>query len=151
MTKESNHFKDTLFFESIKEFWNERGRGAKYRLNRVGVSFFKDQIKLGNSRVENVEKFKKYLIDNHYCTSVESSEEEFSFSVNIHDCCLKTIRQKYEDDGMEILCCPIANMFMYIFELETQMSPELLPIQVEHDTCKLAMAKIGTDEVTEEE
>jgi len=31
------------------------------------------------------------------------------------------------------------------------MPPELIPIKVEDDTCKLTIAKIGTPEVTEKE
>ena len=48
MISENNSLKDTLYFESIREFWNERGRGARYRLTTIGVSFFQEKIKLGN-------------------------------------------------------------------------------------------------------
>lgn len=146
-----NTFKDTLFFEAVKEFWNERGRGARYRLTTVGVSFFKEQLNLSKSPKENREEFQKYLIDNQYCKSIECTEDDFSFTVRVKDCCMKNIREKYEKDRMEILCCPIANMFMHIMELETKMSPELIPIQVENNVCKLTMAKMGTEEVTEKE
>lgn len=151
MNTENTNFKDTLFYESIKEFWNERGRGAKYRLTKTGVSFFKDKMKLDGSKEENMEEFKKYLMDNHYCSSVTYNEEDFSISVNIENCCLKNIRENYENDNMEILCCPIANMFMEILEMASGMSPELLPIEANQEKCKLVMAKMGTDEVTEEE
>lgn len=146
-----NGFKETLFFESVKEFWNERGRGARYRLTTVGVSFFKDKVDLNKSQKENIEEFKKYLIDNNYCKSINYTEDNFSFNVEVTDCCLQNIRKKYENGGMEILCCPIANMFMHIMELETKMPPELIPIQVENNICELTMAKMGTAEVTEKE
>jgi hypothetical protein len=144
-------FRENLFFEAVREFWNERGRGARYRLTTVGVSFFKDKVKLGKSREENIESFKKYLIDNNYCKTIEFNDDEFSFSVKINDCCLMNIRKQYEDKNMEILSCPIANMFMYIYELETGMSPELLPVEVNEGQCKLTMGKMGTDKVTEVE
>jgi len=151
MVAENNNLIDTLFFESVREFWNERGRGARYRLTTIGVSFFKEKIKIGKSKEENLENFKKYLLDNDYCKSIEYNEDEFSFTVRTQNCCLKNIRKQYEDKGMEILSCPIANMFMYILELDTGLSPELLPIEVNDEDCKLTMAKMGTDEVTEEE
>lgn len=146
---EKNNFKDTLFFEAIKEFWNERGRGARYRLTTVGVSFFKEQLDLNKSPQEIREEFQKYLVNHQYCKSVECTEDDFSFTLKINGCCMENIREKYQKDNLEILCCPIANMFMYIMELETKMSPELIPIQVENNICKLTMAKIGTEEVTE--
>jgi len=146
-----NNFKDTLFFESVREFWNERGRGARYRLTTVGVSFFKEKVDLNKSCLENIEEFKKYLMDNNYCKSIIYTEDNFSFTVEVEDCCMQKIREKYENNRMEILCCPLANMFMYIMELETKMSPELIPIQVEGNICKLTMAKMGTEEVTEKE
>lgn len=151
MMTRDNNFKDTLFFESVKEFWNERGRGARYRLTTVGISFFKEKVTLSKSKAENIEEFKKYLIDNNYCQSINYTEDNFSFTVEVEGCCLRNIREKYENNGMEILCCPIANMFMYIMELETRMSPELIPVQVENNVCKLTIAKMGTEEVTEKE
>ncbi len=149
MVTEKDNLKDVLFFESIKEFWNERGRGARYRLTMVGTSFFKEKLNLDKSISENMEEFKKFLINNNYCKSINYSEDNFSVNVEIENCCLQNIREKYMASGMEILCCPIANMFMYIMELETGMSPELIPIQVEKNICKLTMAKIGTEEVVE--
>jgi len=149
--KDNNHFMDTLFFESVKEFWNERGRGARYRLTTVGVAFFKEKINLNKSQKENIEEFKKYLVDNNYCKSMKLSEDDFSITAEVEDCCLKNIREKYPKNNMEILCCPLANMMMYIMELETKMPPELIPIKVEDDNCKLTIAKIGTPEVTEKE
>ncbi len=144
-------FREEIFFESVREFWNERGRGARYRLTTVGTPFFKEKVNLKKSREENFEIFKKYLIDNDYIKSIEFSEDEFSFSINANDCCLMNVRKQYEKHNMEILCCPIANMFMEIFELETGMSPELLPVEIDGGKCKLSMAKMGTDEVTETE
>lgn len=149
--KDNNHFMDTLFFESVKEFWNERGRGARYRLTTVGVAFFKEQLNLNKSKRENIEEFKKYLLDNNYCKSIKFNEDDFSITAKVEDCCLKNIREKYQKNNMEILCCPLANMIMHIMELETKMSPELIPIEVEDDTCKLTIAKVGTAEVTEKE
>lgn len=151
MISENNSLKDTLYFESVREFWNERGRGARYRLTTIGVSFFEEKINLGKSKEENLENFKKYLLENNYCQSIEFSEDEFSFTFQIQDCCLRNIRNKYEEKGMEILSCPIANMFMHIFESETGLSPELLPVEAHDGKCKLMMAKMGTEEVTERE
>ncbi len=146
-----NGFKDTLFFESVKEFWNERGRGARYRLTTVGTSFFKERVNLNKSPMENIDEFKRYLIENHYCKSINYSEDDFSVTVEVQDCCLQNIRKEYENNGIEILCCPIANMFMYLMELETNMSPELIPINVKNNICELTMAKMGTEGVTEKE
>lgn len=147
MVTEKDSLKDVLFFESIKEFWNERGRGARYRLTMVGTSFFKEKLNLDKSMSENMEEFKKFLIDNNYCQSIDYNDDNFSINVEIKNCCLQNIREKFMANKMEILCCPIANMFMHIMELETGMSPELIPIQVEKNICKLTMAKIGTEEV----
>ena len=151
MSQKNNDFKETLFYESLKEFWNERGRGARYRLTTIGVPFFKENIKLGNSKLENIKNLKNFLIDNNFCQSIEYEEDKFSFKVVVENCCLKNVRKKYENEGIEILSCPIGNMIMYILELETGLSPELLPIKVEGNICNLAMAKMGTEKVINEE
>jgi len=131
-------FKDSLLYEIQKEFWNERGRGARYRLTRIGISFLEDIIKKENKKTEFI---KKWLVKNDFCKKIEYVEKDISIDVNVEGCCLRNIRDNFISSGMEILACPLANIFMYLEELKTNFSPELLPIKNDESTCKITLAK----------
>jgi len=137
-------FMENLIFEVQKEFWNERGRGARYRLTRVGVAFVRD--KLGED-LGDIEKVKSWLKDNGFCDEIEFEEDNFTLKMKVRGCCMKSIRDDFFRSKINPLSCPIANIFMYSLELNTGLAPELLPIELESDDCKITLAKMATSEV----
>lgn len=141
-----DRFLESLVFEVQKEFWDERGKGARYRLTRVGVSFAKENLGDG---IKDVEKIKKWLKDSGFCSDVELSEDTYTFKMRVKGCCFKNIRDAFFKAKINPLSCPIANIFMYSFELNTGLAPELLPVEVEDGDCKLTIAKMGTSEVVQ--
>jgi len=137
-------FKDMLLYDYQKEFWNERGRGARYRLTRAGVRFFEE--KMGED-IKDLNKIKDFLKNNQFIEDVETQEDEVSFSMTVKGCCMKHIKSRFDKDNIQPLSCPIANVFMYCFELNTGLAPELLPIKEEEGACKITLAKMATSDV----
>ncbi|WP_422445109.1 hypothetical protein [Thermoanaerobacterium sp. DL9XJH110] len=143
--EEISKFKDELIFEVQKEFWNERGKGARYRLTRIGVPFFEE--KLGKDQLKDKESIKKWLVENGFCEEIDFKEEDVSLNISVKNCCLKNIRDYFAGANMKPLGCPVANIFMYCLELNSGLAPELLPIESEGDSCKLSLAKMATSDV----
>lgn len=141
---ELNKFKDELIFEVQKEFWNERGKGARYRLTRAGVQFFEEKLGKDMANKDNV---KKYLVENNFCEEICFKEDDISLGISVKNCCLKNIRNYFDREGMQPLGCPIANVFMHSLEMNSGLSPELLPIEKENEYCKLTLAKMATSDV----
>lgn len=137
-------FMENLVFEVQKEFWNERGRGARYRLTRVGVSFAKDKLGEG---IKDRERIKAWLKESGFCGDIDFEEDNYTLKMKIKGCCLKNIRDAFFNSKINPLSCPIANIFMYSMELNTGFAPELLPIEVENGDCKITLAKMGTSDV----
>lgn len=137
-------FMENLVFEVQKEFWNERGRGARYRLTRVGVSFAKDKLGEG---IKDRERIKGWLKESGFCGDIDFEEDNYTLKMKIKGCCLKNIRDAFFNSKINPLSCPIANIFMYSMELNTGFAPELLPIEVENGDCKITLAKMGTSDV----
>lgn len=137
-------FMENLVFEVQKEFWNERGKGARYRLTRVGVAFAKDRLGEG---IKDRETIKKWLKESGFCGEVEFEEDNYTLKMKIKGCCLKNVRDAFLSSKINPLSCPIANIFMYSMELNSGLAPELLPVEVEDGDCKITLAKMGTSEV----
>ncbi len=136
-------FKDTLIYESQKEFYDERGRGARYRMTTVGVSFFKDEVK----DLKDTDSLIKWLQDNGFVESIEKEEDNVSVTIKVKGCCLKNITEGFTGQGKQPLSCPIANIFMYSMEQNGSMPPEITPIEFEDGVCRIRMAKIYTSDV----
>lgn len=141
-----NNFKDQLLFEVQKAFYDERGKGARYRLTLTGVPYI--QLQLGE-KANDIEQLKSWLLKNNFCDAIEIEEDELQFNAKIKNCCLENISKSFLDKGMQPLSCPIANMFMNAIERESGLSPELLPIEMTGEYCKFSCAKMADSAVVE--
>ena len=141
-----NELKDSLIFELQKEFWNERGKGARYRLTMIGVDLLGKSLKDPANIDEILALYKK----EGFCDDVTFIDNEFSVVMNVKNCVFATVRDGFMDKGQQPLSCPLANTVMNALELKNGMSPELLPIVKEAGgVCKVEMAKIPTSDVVD--
>ena len=140
-----NRFKDKLIYESQKEFYDERGRGARYRMTTVGVSFFKQEIE----NLKDIATVVAWLQENDFAQSIEITEDNLSVELNVNGCCLHNVTDEFRKNNRQPLSCPIANVIMYSMEQNGSMPPEILPIEFAGAVCKVKMAKIFTSDVVE--
>lgn len=136
--------KDKLLFETQKAFYDERGKGARYRMTLVGVEFIENEL---GDKAYDIEVLSSWMKEKGFFDDIEITQDEFTFKANVKNCCLKGIRDSFDERGMQPLSCPIGNMFMNAIEKENDLSPELLPIDIDGDICGLSMAKFGSSDV----
>jgi len=144
-----SEYKDNLIYEIQREFWNERGKGARYRLTLIGTEFLGKQLK----DPTDIEEIKQLLVKEGFCKSIESTEDEFTIRLKIKGCEFIKVRDTFMNktdvngDEQQPLSCPLANVVMRAVELTSGLGPELLPIERDGDVCNVGMGKIGTAEV----
>lgn len=138
-----DQFKDTLLYEAQKEFFDERGRGARYRMTTVGVSFFKNAV----PDLKDIPGLVQWLQDNGFAEEVLMEQDNVSLTIKVKGCCLKNITEGFTKRGKQPLSCPIANVVMYAMEQNGSMPPEITPIEFDGDVCHIRMAKIYTSDV----
>lgn len=138
-----SQFKDTLIYEAQKEFYDERGRGARYRMTTVGVSFFKKEI----DDLKDQNGIADWLKNNDFAKDIDMEEDNVSVTLKVQGCCLRSITEEFRKLDREPLSCPIANVIMHSMELNGSMPPEITPVEFEGDICKVRMAKIYTSDV----
>lgn len=136
-------FKDTLIYEAQKEFYDERGRGARYRMTTVGVSFFKKEIE----NLKDLPGVIAWLQEEGFADHIAMDEDNVSVSLRVRGCCLQSVTREFRTRGRQPLSCPIANIIMHSMELNGSMPPEIIPIEFEDDVCVVKMAKIFTSDV----
>jgi benzoyl-CoA reductase/2-hydroxyglutaryl-CoA dehydratase subunit BcrC/BadD/HgdB len=138
--------KDELLYEYQNEFYNERGMGAKYRLVLAGTNLFAKHLKDPSNIKEIIALFKNEGL----CSAVESTEDDFSVYLTVHDCAFCNVRDKFMDTGRQPMCCPLTNAIMKAIELQTGLSPEMLPVERDGCICKVGVGKMGTADVVDE-
>jgi uncharacterized Zn ribbon protein len=144
-----SEYKDNLIYEIQREFWNERGKGARYRLTLIGTDFIGKQLK----DPTNFNEIKDLLVKEGFCKSLEFSEDEFKVNLKIKGCEFLKVRDTFMNktdvngDPQQPLSCPLANVLMRAVEITTGLGPELLPIERNGDECIVGLGKMGTSEV----
>ncbi|MCR3954843.1 MAG: hypothetical protein NUK57_01015 [Gudongella sp.] len=139
--------KDKLLFETQKAFYDERGKGARYRMTLVGVEYIENEL---GEKAHDIEALAEWMKEKGFIEDIEITQDEFTFKASIRNCCLKGIRDSFDEKEMQPLSCPIGNMFMNAIEGENGLSPELMPIDIDGEYCGLNMAKFGSSDVVED-
>ncbi len=137
--------KDQLLFDYQNEFFNERGTGGKYRLVLAGTDLFAKYLKDPSDTKEIVELFKKEKL----VSDVQFTEDEFQINEELHDCVFQPLCAKFIDIGIQPMCCPLTNALMKAVELKDGLSPEMLPVEIDGNVCKVGVGKMGNDNVVD--
>jgi hypothetical protein len=142
---EVGKYKDILMFEVLKAFYDERGKGARYRLTNTGVTYFENILK-ENGNIDSIQKTLKEL---GMVEDIKCNENLISLDFTVKGCCLIGICENFITRNMQPLSCPIANVIMCALEQKSGLSPELLPLNIVEGQCSGRLAKIATSEVVE--
>ena len=141
-----NEYKDSLLFEYQNEFWNERGKGARYRLTLVGTEYLATKLKDPADVAEIIDLFKK----EGFCSGIEMTEDGYAIRLEVSGCAFRHIRDSFMDQNLQPLSCPIVNALMRAIEIKTGLAPELLPIAREGNKCMVGLGKMATSDVVVE-
>lgn len=136
-----------LIYEIQKAFYDERGKGARYRLVRVGVEYVEKEL---GENVKNMDSLLEGLKRLGFVEAISFSEEDVLADVETKNCAFRQVRDLFMDKDLQPLSCPVANIIMDYLEKQTGLSPELLPIVRDESTCKFSMAKMATSDVVKE-
>lgn len=144
MKKEMDQLTSELLFEIQKAFYDERGKGARYRLTTIGVPYMK---RVDPGCFASVEKVRKALQDTGMVEDIRFKDEDVSLSAEVTGCYFRKVRDRFITAHMQPLSCPVANLVMEVLERKSGLSPELLPIKAEGDKCAFILAKQATSDV----
>jgi len=134
---------NNLMYELEKAFWDERGKGARFRLTTIGRHYFTDrvlpQIKSNEieqilSTVGNVLKEDGFLEDFSY------SVEERLLRIQIKGYIHLNVDERMSEKGIEPLASIPGNLVALAIEEKMDVPVELAEIKVEDGVCELLFA-----------
>jgi hypothetical protein len=131
-----------LLFELEKAFWDERGRGARFRTTTVGREFFRERClpEIRSGEMDDIlGALKDILRRESVVDDIAYTKEDRLLRVRIQGCVHRPVEDRLIAHGVEPFTCVPANLIALAIEDKLDRPVELAEIKVEGDACQLLM------------
>lgn len=135
-------YANSLIYELEKAFWDERGKGARFRVTKVGYQYYEEQIRplLTSTEVEDIlKKITDVLQSKGITANVSYSVEERLLKVSVKGCIHRPVEERMLAKGVEPFTCIPANLIVLAIEEKLDIPVELAEIKVEEGACQLLL------------
>jgi hypothetical protein len=135
-------YANSLIYELEKAFWDERGKGARFRMTKVGFQYFDEKVRplLQSSEIEDIlEKIAGVLQNEGIVANVSYSREERLLRVSVKGCIHRPVEERMLAKGVEPFACVPANLIVLAIEEKLDIPVELAEIKVEDGACQLLL------------
>jgi hypothetical protein len=131
-----------LMFELEKAFWDERGKGARFRTTTVGREYYRERClpAIKASEIDAIlGALKDVLQGDGVAKDIAYTQEERLLRVRVQGCVHRLVEEKLMAHGVEPFTCVPANLIALAIEEKLDRPVELAEIKVEADACQLLM------------
>ena len=135
-------YANNLMYELEKAFWDERGKGARFRVTKVGQQYFEEKVKplLTSAEVTDIlEKIQGVLKSEGIVADVSYSQEERLLKVGIQGCIHRPVEERMLAKEVEPFTCVPANLIVLAIEDKLDIPVELAEIKVVDGSCQLLL------------
>jgi hypothetical protein len=135
-------YTNALMYELEKAFWDERGKGARFRMMNVGQQYYADKIKplLQNADVEEIiRKVDEVLKGEGVAAEVSYSKEDRLLRVSVKGCIHRQVEERMIAREIEPFTCVPANLIVMALEEKLDVPVELAEIKVVEGSCQFLL------------
>jgi hypothetical protein len=133
-------YTNNLMYELEKAFWDERGRGARFRMTTIGRGFFKEKVQplLQSSDLNDIlQAIEAVLRQEGIVSNISYSREEQLLRIQIEGCVHRPVEERMIAHGIEPFACLPVNLVVLAVEELWDKPVELAEVKVEEGTCRL--------------
>ena len=135
-------YTNALMYELEKAFWDERGKGARFRMMNVGQQYYADKIKplLTSADVDEIiRKVGDVLKGEGIAAEVSYSKEDRLLRVGVKGCLHRQVEERMMAREIEPFTCVPANLIVLALEEKLDVPVELAEIKVVEGSCQLLL------------
>ena len=135
-------YANSLIYDLEKAFWDERGKGARFRTTNVGHAFFADKCLplIKSSELDHVlDVVKNVLQDEGITGKVSYDKEDRLLRVNVKGCVHRLVEEKMVALDIEPFTCVPANLIVLAIEEALDKPVELAEIKLVEGACQLLL------------
>jgi hypothetical protein len=137
------NYANSIIYDLQKAFWDERGRGARFRVTTVGRDYFLDKC-LPRIKTQDVETIigtvEQILEEEGIVTSISHEVDGRLLRLEVQGCLHESVEQRMVAKGIEPFTCVPANLVVLAIEEILDRPVELAEIKVEDGVCHLLLA-----------
>lgn len=134
---------NNLMYELEKAFWDERGKGARFRMTTIGQQYFSKKVlpKLKSEKIEEIlPAIAGVLEDEKIVAKLSYNQGDRLLRVQIEGCIHLQVEESMLAKGIEPFTCVPANLIVLAIEEKLDIPVELAEIKVENGACQLLLA-----------
>jgi len=131
-----------LMYELEKAFWDERGKGARFRMTIIGQQYFTNMVLplLKSSEIEHILTTIGDVLKNQgIAAELSYSTEERLLRVQVEGCIHRQVEERLMAKEIEPFTCVPANLIVLAIEEKLDIPVELAEIKVVDGRCQLLL------------
>jgi len=131
-----------LMYELEKAFWDERGRGARFRMTTVGREYYQDRVRpqLQSSELDNILKTVQDVLQKDGITGpVAYDQDGRLLRVTVDRCIHQQVEERMTARGVQPFTCVPANLIVLAIEEKLDRPVELAEIKFDQSGCHLLL------------
>jgi len=133
---------NSIMFDLEKAFWDERGKGARFRTTKVGNEYFIDKC-LPLIQIPELDhilnKITDVLQNEGIAGKVSYNKEDRLVKVQVEGCVHRHIEERMNANDIEPFTCIPANLIVLAIEEKLNQPVELAEIKLEDGVCNLLL------------
>ena len=138
----SHEYANSIIYDLEKAFWDERGKGARFRVTTIGREYLRDkclpQIK-DKSLEDIIETIGQILREEGIAEHISHEQEEQLLHLQVQGCLHQSVEKKMLEHGIEPFTCIPANILALAIEEILRRPVELSKIKIHNGICKLLL------------
>jgi hypothetical protein len=135
-------YANSLMYDLEKAFWDERGRGARFRTTIVGREFFTEKL-LPQIQSPELEHILQVVVDilqsEGIAGKVSYEKEDRLLRVSVEGCVHRQVEEKMIALDIEPFTCIPANLIVLALEEKLDRPVELAEIKLDQGGCQLLL------------
>jgi hypothetical protein len=134
----SQEYANDLIFELEKALWDERGKGARFRVTTVGLEFYRAEClpRLQSTEIDDMLRaVESALKDKGIVSQVSATRDGRLLRVRIEGCTHRAVEDGLVAHEIKPFTCVPANLIVLAIEEKLDRPAELAEIRLEDGAC----------------
>jgi hypothetical protein len=132
-------FMNMLLFENQKAFWDERGKGARFRLTTIGKEFFIEKVlpKIEDTSLEGViSGVNRVLTSEGIIEEGDLILEDRLIRLKMKTCIHREVGERFAKLGLSPCYCLPANICVLAINEKLNLQSEIAEVKFQEDHCE---------------
>ena len=133
---------NSVVYDLQKAFWDERGKGARFRVTTVGRDYFLDKClpRIETGEVEPIiETIEQVMREEGIVASISHELDGRLLRIEVQGCLHEAVEQRLIAKGVEPFTCIPANLVVLAIEALLDRPVELAEIKIVDRACHLLL------------